>query len=197
MLRSPLQRLKNEHVECSLQQLNPILILVFFAHRCRHATPNGGRLSTSFCIVQRAALPHSADKSTSVLRLYGLREPIRQQLCEISRDRKQFVDHNLESEVIEVSVYDKSPMLSSRRGSSGNVVCPVGTIRELPSAPRDSGTACGVTITHPIPPSRRSRTYRLTDSSDLAPEPCVRGIGIYSRMPDHQVLESGYLCRCL
>src|ERR1700756_893828 len=56
MLRSPLQRLKNEHVECSLQQLNPVLILVFFAHRCRHSTPTGGRLSTSFCIAQRAAL---------------------------------------------------------------------------------------------------------------------------------------------
>jgi len=30
----------------TLQQLNPILILVFFAHRCRDSTPNGGRLST-------------------------------------------------------------------------------------------------------------------------------------------------------
>src|SRR5215467_3030951 len=57
MLRPPLQRLKNEHVECSLQQLNPVLILVFFAHRCRHSTPNGGRSSTSFCIAQRANLP--------------------------------------------------------------------------------------------------------------------------------------------
>src|SRR5215510_10249636 len=57
MLRPPLQRLKNEHVECSLQQLNPVLILVFFAHRCRQSTPNGGRLSTSFCIAQRANLP--------------------------------------------------------------------------------------------------------------------------------------------
>src|SRR5271154_3088754 len=57
MLRSPLQRLKNEHVECSLQQLNPVLILVFFAHRCRHPTPNGGRSSTSFCTAQQAASP--------------------------------------------------------------------------------------------------------------------------------------------
>src|SRR5947207_9012458 len=47
MLRPPLQGLKNEHVQCSLQQLNPVLILVFFAHRCRYPTPNGGRLSTS------------------------------------------------------------------------------------------------------------------------------------------------------
>src|SRR5580658_9888969 len=46
MLRSPLQRLKNKHVECSLQQLNPVLIQVFLVHRCRHSTPNGGRLST-------------------------------------------------------------------------------------------------------------------------------------------------------
>src|SRR5262244_66017 len=38
MLRSPLQRLKNEHVECSLQQLNPVFVLVFLAHRCRHST---------------------------------------------------------------------------------------------------------------------------------------------------------------
>src|SRR5580692_6744887 len=38
MLRSPLERLKNEHVECSLQQLNSVFILVFLAHRCRHST---------------------------------------------------------------------------------------------------------------------------------------------------------------
>jgi hypothetical protein len=49
--------LKNEHVECPLQELNPVLILVFFAHRCRHSTPNGGRSSTSFCTAQRAAMP--------------------------------------------------------------------------------------------------------------------------------------------
>src|SRR6516165_12102855 len=67
MLRSPLQRLKNEHVECSLQQLNPVFILVFLVHRCRHSTPNGGRSSTSSCIAQRAA-PLSRFKSTSVLR---------------------------------------------------------------------------------------------------------------------------------
>src|ERR1051325_1877192 len=52
MLRSPLQRLQNEHVECSLQQLNPVFILVFLVHRCRHSTPKGGRSSTSFCIAQ-------------------------------------------------------------------------------------------------------------------------------------------------
>src|SRR5215831_15283627 len=46
MLRSPLQRLKNEHVECSLQQLNPVFILVFLVHRCRHSTRRGSRLST-------------------------------------------------------------------------------------------------------------------------------------------------------
>src|SRR5581483_10122188 len=39
MLRSPLQRLKNKHVECSLQQLDSVLIPVFLAHRCRHSTP--------------------------------------------------------------------------------------------------------------------------------------------------------------
>ena len=36
MLRSLMQRLKNKHVECLLQQLNPVLILVFLVHRCRH-----------------------------------------------------------------------------------------------------------------------------------------------------------------
>src|SRR5579864_6672263 len=57
MLRSPLQGLQTEHVECSLQQLNPVLILVFLVHRSRHSTPDGGRSSTSFCIARRAALP--------------------------------------------------------------------------------------------------------------------------------------------
>src|ERR1700758_5428027 len=69
MLRSPLQRLKNEHVECSLQQLNPVFILVFLAHRCRHSTPNGGRSSTSFCIAQRAA--ESRSEAFSIRRLEG------------------------------------------------------------------------------------------------------------------------------
>src|SRR5580704_1304819 len=46
MLRSPLQRLQNEHVECSLQQLNPVLILTFLVHGCRHSTHSGSRLST-------------------------------------------------------------------------------------------------------------------------------------------------------
>src|SRR5438067_13245041 len=46
MLRSPLQGLKNKHVECSLQQLNPVFILVFLVHRCRHSTRSGSRLST-------------------------------------------------------------------------------------------------------------------------------------------------------
>src|SRR5215469_13130360 len=46
MLRSPLQRLQNEHVECSLQQLNPVFILVFLVHRCRHSTRIGSRVST-------------------------------------------------------------------------------------------------------------------------------------------------------
>src|ERR1700759_5432811 len=61
MLRSPLQRLKNKHVECSLQQLNPVLIMVFLVHRCRHSTPNGGRLST-WALYSAASSPaHSAD----------------------------------------------------------------------------------------------------------------------------------------
>src|SRR5581483_4289554 len=47
MLRSPLQRLKNEHVECSLQQLNPVLIMTFLVHGCRHSTRSGSRLSTA------------------------------------------------------------------------------------------------------------------------------------------------------
>ena len=42
-------------------------------------------------------------------------------------------------------------------------------------------------------PPQRSRAYRLTDSPDLASQPSVRGIGIHSGVPDHQVLESGYL----
>ncbi len=52
MLRSPLQGLKNKHVECSLQQLDSVLILVLLVRRCRHSTPTGGRLSTSFCTAQ-------------------------------------------------------------------------------------------------------------------------------------------------
>src|SRR5215469_9204309 len=46
MLRSPLQGLKNKHVECSLQQLNPVFIPIFLVHRCRHSTRSGSRLST-------------------------------------------------------------------------------------------------------------------------------------------------------
>jgi hypothetical protein len=38
-------------------------------------------------------------------------------------------------------------------------------------------------------PVRKSRTDRLSDSLDLAPEPCVRGIGVHSGMPDHQIRE--------
>jgi hypothetical protein len=52
-------------------------------------------------------------------------------------------------------------------------------------------------IERALHPSRRSRTCGLADSPDLASNPCVRGIGIDSRMPDHQVLEAGYLCRRL
>src|ERR1700694_815629 len=44
---------------------------------------------------------------------------------------------------------------------------------------------------------RRSRTYRLTNSPDLASKPYMRGIRIDSRMPDHQILEAGYLSRRL
>src|SRR6185503_5661438 len=68
MLRSPLQGLKNKHVECSLQQLNPVFVLIFLAHRRRHSTPNGCRLSTYF--VQRNKEPclFRRFKSTSVLR---------------------------------------------------------------------------------------------------------------------------------
>src|SRR5579864_3088581 len=65
MLRSPLQRLQNEHVECSLQQLNPVFILVFLAHRCRHSTrvevdcllPHYGGAS-----IQSRAYSNSADE---------------------------------------------------------------------------------------------------------------------------------------
>jgi hypothetical protein len=38
---------------------------------------------------------------------------------------------------------------------------------------------------------------RLTDSPDLTSEPRVRGIGVHSGMPDHKVLEAGYLSRRL
>jgi hypothetical protein len=81
---------------------------------------------------------------------------------ERSRDRKQFVDHNLESEVVEVAVYDKSPMLSSRRGISGNVVCPVITHRVIermewiplgfpPAKVRGSGHGnAGISIPFPV-----------------------------------------------
>src|SRR5437762_7647022 len=47
MLRAPLQGLKNEHVECSLQELNAVFILVFLVHGCRHSTHSGSRLSTA------------------------------------------------------------------------------------------------------------------------------------------------------
>src|SRR6202041_2298842 len=46
VLRSPLQGLKNKHVECSLQQLDSVLILASFVHRCRHSTRTGSRVST-------------------------------------------------------------------------------------------------------------------------------------------------------
>src|ERR1700676_1488277 len=38
MLRSPLQSLKDEHVQCALHQFNPVPILVLRRHRCRHST---------------------------------------------------------------------------------------------------------------------------------------------------------------
>ena len=40
----------------------------FFAHRCRHSTPNGGRSSTSFRTARRAPRPVSRFKRMSVLR---------------------------------------------------------------------------------------------------------------------------------
>src|ERR1700751_3189838 len=46
-------------------------------------------------------------------------------------------------------------------------------------------------------PIGRSRADLLTNSPDLASKPCMRGIRIDSRMPDHQVLEAGYLSRSL
>jgi hypothetical protein len=45
--------------------------------------------------------------------------------------------------------------------------------------------------------SKLIRAYPLTDSPDLAAQPCVRGIGVDSGMPDHQVFEAGYLSRRL
>ena len=66
MLRSPLQGLKNKHVESSLQQLNPVLILVSFAHRCRHSTP-----------MEVDCLPHSVKR--------------RKQPCPLSRFKSKFV----------------------------------------------------------------------------------------------------------
>src|ERR1051326_1916114 len=57
MLRSPLQRLKNKHVVCSLKQLNPVLILAFFAHRCRHST----------AMEVDCLLPHHGGLNSSVL----------------------------------------------------------------------------------------------------------------------------------
>jgi murein L,D-transpeptidase YcbB/YkuD len=52
-------------VESSLQQLNPVFILVFLAHSCRHSTPDGGRSSTSFCTTQQAALPTQPKHSSA------------------------------------------------------------------------------------------------------------------------------------
>src|SRR3984957_906146 len=43
----------------------------------------------------------------------------------------------------------------------------------------------------------RSWADLLANSPDLASKPCMRGIRIDSRMPDHQVLKTGHLFRCL
>src|SRR5260370_20016193 len=58
-------------------------------------------------------------------------------------------------------------------------------------------TAMPVPVAPVMDPPRRSRTYRPTNSPDLASKPCMRSIRIDSRMPDHQVLEAGYFCRRL
>jgi hypothetical protein len=63
-----LQRLKNEHVECSLQQLNPVLILVFFAHSCSHSTPNGVDRLLHFVRRSEQLCPLSSFKGSSGLR---------------------------------------------------------------------------------------------------------------------------------
>src|SRR5213595_2829481 len=62
MLRSPLQRLQNEHVECSLQQLNSVFVLVFLVHRCRHSTRSGSRLSTPVSWRRRNSYSSSSDE---------------------------------------------------------------------------------------------------------------------------------------
>src|SRR5215472_3292457 len=62
MLRSPLQRLKNKHVERSLQQLNPVFILLFLAHRCRHST----RMEVDCLLPHNRGHSRGADKAALV-----------------------------------------------------------------------------------------------------------------------------------
>src|SRR5665647_1233337 len=53
MLRPAAQRLKNEHVERALEQLDPTLIAFPFSHGSRYSTPTGSSLSTGWLKAQR------------------------------------------------------------------------------------------------------------------------------------------------
>jgi hypothetical protein len=39
VVRTPLQGLEDEHVECALKQFDPVLVAIASDHRCRHSTP--------------------------------------------------------------------------------------------------------------------------------------------------------------
>src|ERR1022692_1669532 len=64
MLRPAAQRLKNQHVERALEQLDPTLIAFPFAHGCRYSTPTGSSLSTGWLKAGSVRVPKQIPRVT-------------------------------------------------------------------------------------------------------------------------------------